>query len=103
MYPSSTDPSVPPGRERRLPGVGSWWNKLPSASRPRGGGGAESAEDGQSDLRHPEGNDAGTWRTGDTDAAVKHIMHSSNRRKSRVMDGNIQLLNLCYLHLYFKM
>lgn len=53
-------------RERWLPGAGSRRDKFPSASRSCGGGGTDSAEDGQSDLRHPTGNDAGSWGTGDT-------------------------------------
>lgn len=55
-----------PDRERRLLGVGSRRNQFPRASRPRGGGGAESAEDGQPDLRHPTGNDAGSRGGGET-------------------------------------
>lgn len=51
-------------RERRLPGVGPRWNKLPGASCASGGGGAEGPEDGQSDLRHPARDDAGNWRAG---------------------------------------
>lgn len=70
---------VSPGRERRLPGVGSRWYKLPSASCPSGGGGAEDAEDGQSDLRHPTGDDAGNRRTGDTNKMNKQ----SDSRKQK--------------------
>lgn len=55
-----------PGREGRLPGLGPGRDKFPSASRPGSGGGAEGSEDGQSDLRHPEGNDAGARRGGAT-------------------------------------
>lgn len=63
----------PPGREGRLPGAGSRRDELPGAACARDGGAAEGAEDGQSDLRHPERNDAGNRRTGESDAAFKQI------------------------------
>lgn len=53
------------GREGRLPGAGSWRNKLPCPSRASDGGGEEGAQDGQSGLCHPTGDDARTWRTGE--------------------------------------
>ena len=81
-FPPFVDWSVvSSGRERRLPGVGSRRDKLPSASCPSGGGGAEGAEDGQSDLRHPTGDDAGNRRTGDTNKMTKQ---SDSRKHKQV-------------------
>lgn len=72
------------GREGRLPGVGSRRNKLPRSSRARDGGGEEGAEDGQSGLRHPTGDDGGAWRTGEEplDAKAGHLSREDTRKVS---------------------
>lgn len=99
---SLTDLLFSPRRERRLPGVGSRWNKLPSASCPSGGGGAEDAEDGQSDLRHPTGDDAGNRRTGDTNWPNEKTLEEETKNKSmKCLNGstNKQVKYMCGKHL----
>lgn len=71
------------GREGRLPGVGSRRNKLPRSSRASDGGGEEGAEDGQSGLRHPTGDHAGTWRTGEKPLKVGHLLREDTCKVSK--------------------